>query len=83
METIEKFNERVMELLELSSKVNDAIAHRIETEAPVIVYNKLCAQLVEVMRNNPAKTPEEVYGAANLLMAISILKDLYPQLTEL
>jgi hypothetical protein len=54
----------------------------IWTKAPVIIHNRFCNELVEVMKQeeNKGKATIEVSRVVKILDAIEILMDFYPEL---
>ena len=75
---------------ELKIEINKMINHEIDSvlneelwnKAPIIIHQRFCRELVEVMKKYPTKVPKEVPEAMNVLVAIEILEKLYPQLNE-
>lgn len=62
-------------------KINElAEAVEIRRQAPIIIHQRFCAELINIMRGEGNKTPREVPKAMEILTAISILEEIYPEL---
>lgn len=82
METLKEFNDRIKDVVEAASKINDAYNKDIWEKAPVLVYQKFTEKFSEIMQDNPSKYPRDVPEAVRVSTAISVLRELYPELTK-
>jgi len=85
METISnkvKFNSLVQELVITCNNINNEHIKDIYTQAPIIIYQRFCNELVEVMKVNPNKAAKDVPKALDILTSINILQELYPELKK-
>jgi alanine dehydrogenase len=64
----------------IANEIGNEVFGEIINKAPIIIHQRFCAKLVEVMKANPTKTPSEVPKAMEVISAINILEELYPEL---
>jgi hypothetical protein len=83
MESINELNEAVKKVIETANKVVDETNAEIWDKAPLIVYQKFCAELVRIMKEQPDKTPKDVPEAMDVITAVSILEKCYPKLQKI
>ena len=48
-------------------------------EAPLIIHQRFCAELVKVAKENPGTKMCEVPESKNMMAAINVLEKLYPE----
>lgn len=80
MESLELFKQAVVSIVELTEKINEEINAEILDKAPVIIHQRLCAELVRIMKENGVKNPNEIPEAVEVMTAIGLLQRLYPKL---
>ena len=83
MESLNKLNEAVKNIIDIANGINEETNSAIFTNAPMIVHQKFCAELVRVMKEQPTKTPKEVPEAMTIMTAIDVLEKCYPQLNKI
>ncbi len=83
MEALNKLNEAVKNVIEAANDVNDETNAEIWNKAPLIIHQRFCSKLVEAMKESPHKLATEIPKAMELLAAIRILKELYPELSKI
>jgi len=83
METINELGEAVKQVMLVANKLGNEVNAEVQTNAPRIIYQRFCSELVEVAKQNQHKTPEEIPRAMKILDAIDILIDFYPELKTL
>ena len=82
METINELSEAVKQVMLVANKIGNEVNAEIWTKAPLIVHQRFCHELVEVvkMEENKGKPTSEIPRAMDILNAIEILMDFYPEL---
>ncbi len=82
MESLDELNEAVKAVIESGNRINEEVNEMIFTKAPLVIHQRLCSELVKIMKDHPSKTASEIPKVMELLTAITILKGLYPQLNQ-
>lgn len=82
MESLNELNEAVNKVIEVSNKINDELYKNINNEAPLIVYKRMCNELVQIVKEYPSLTIKEIPKANNMMNAIEVLKTIYPELNN-
>lgn len=82
MKSLNELNEAVKQVIEVTNKVINEINVHANSSAPLIVHQRLCAELRRIMKEQPTKIPKDVPEAMDVLIAISILEKCYPVLTD-
>lgn len=83
MDALNELNNAVSNVIEAAKKINDEAIGETYIKAPIIVHQRLCHELVEVMQKNSGKHAKEIPKAVEILTTIKILKTIYPQLNQL
>ena len=83
MEQLKELNEAVKKVIEIANDINDGVNAEIWDKAPLIIHQRFCAKLVEVMKEQPNEIPINVPRAVEILTAVSILEECYPKLKKI
>lgn len=83
MEILDKLNETVEKIIEIANNINDETNAEIWNKAPLIIHHRFCSKYVELLKEHPNKKPEELPKAMDVLTAIEVLQELYPELIEI
>lgn len=82
MKSLLELNDAVKKVIEVANTINDDCNAEIWDKAPLIIHQRFCAKLVEVMKEHPNKIASEVPKVMEVMTAINILEELYPQLVK-
>lgn len=84
MNTIDELSEAVKQVMLVANKIGNEVNAEIWAKAPIIIHQRFCHELVKVvkMEENKGKPTTEIPRAMEILNAINILMDFYPQLDE-
>ncbi len=84
MRVLQKLNDATNTFLESLKVINEQVNEEIWNNAPILVHQRLCHELVKECskEENKTKTPSELPRATNILTAISLLEELYPKLKD-
>ena len=80
MEKIDELAEAVGKVMMIANEIANETTNEIRRQAPIIIHQRFCAKLVNLMRGEGNKTPRETPKAMEILTAISILEEIYPEL---
>ena len=80
MESLNKLNEAVKNIIDIANGINDETNKAIFDNAPTIIRQRFCRELVSLCKEHPGKTPSEIPKAMEVMTAISILEECYPQI---
>ncbi len=82
MESLIKLNNAINEVIKIAENIKEEINYEIFITSPLFIHQKLCSELVEIMKNNPEKTPNQLQDAMNVITAIEVLEKVYPKLSS-
>ena len=72
----------IKQIITITGDVKNDVHSFASEQAPVIVYQRLCSELVRVMIANPGKAPNEVTEAMEILTSTEVLQRIYPELKK-
>jgi hypothetical protein len=79
MTPLQEFEKSVSDVMITAKNLVDEMATEMHQNAPIIVRQRFCAELVKVARDNPNKIPSDVPEMMSILSAITLLDELYPE----
>ena len=82
MESLNELYEAVKKINEITNKINDDYYAEIEKKAPLIIYQRFCAEFADLSRENPDKELNEIPKLMEILTAIRILGECFPELNK-
>lgn len=80
MKQINELNEAVKKVIEVANSINENTNAEIWNKAPLIIHQRFCHELVNVAKDNPNKTADEVPKMLDILTAIRLLEEYYTEL---
>ncbi len=80
MNVLKTLNEATETFLESVKVINEKISAEIWEQAPLIIHQGLCSELVRLAKNNPSQTLEVIPEAKEIMTALDVLERLYPKL---
>ena len=80
MESLNKLNEAVKNIIEIANGITDETNKAIFDNAPMVIHQRFCRELVSLCKEYPNKTPSEIPKAMELMTAISVIEECYPQI---
>jgi hypothetical protein len=82
MEALNELNEAVKSVIEISRRINDETNAEVWEKAPLIIHQRFCHELVEVMKEKPKSLPKDIPEAMDILTAIRVIEKVYPKLSK-
>lgn len=82
MIALDRLKEATQQVLESVDCINQEVNNEIWDKAPVIVHQRLCAELVNLAQKHPCAIVADIPNALNVITAINILEELYPKLKQ-
>lgn len=82
MDSIEELNKLALRVSELTQHINDETHAFAFAKAPVIVHQRICHEVTKLAKEHKGKPASEVEGFVDLLTALSVVEELYPQTKE-
>jgi len=80
MISLDSLNKAVQEVLESVDCINQEVTNEIYKQSPIIVHQRFCSYLVQICKEHPEKAPKQIPKAIEVMVAIDVLEELYPQL---
>lgn len=81
MDTLNELSEAACRVIDLTDKVNNEILAEVNSKAPIIVHQRLCGYFMDIMKANSSKVPSDIPKAVEIMTAVKVLEELYPELT--
>lgn len=82
MEKLDQFIDAVKKVNEAAVELQEELVNSIFEKSPIIVHQKFCHELGEIMERNPTKIPRDIPEAVDVLTALDVLERLYPQVKK-
>lgn len=83
MEILDELRQAVNSIIEIANRINDETSSEIFDKAPVIIHQRLCSELVNIAKKHPNKLITKRKDAGDILIAINVLKQFYPELNKI
>jgi len=80
MQNVEELKKALHNVDIIAGKLVTDLYKELYSQAPVIIYQRLCNEFVEVVKKENKFIASEIPKAEKILNAIQVLKDLYPEL---
>ena len=83
MTELVELDQAIKHIVELTTKISNNVYSEVSDKAPIVIHQRFCSELVTIMKANPTKTPSEIPYAVDIMTAIRVLENAYPELKTL
>ena len=80
MKLLEELDQAIQKVTEIAINIKDQTNSEIWNKAPLIIHQRFCAELVRLAKTQPNKALNTMPKALDVLTAIKLLEELYPEL---